>query len=398
MGRIEARRGRYVQLSTEFAIDPQASWVRKHNAEARAVMEAFAADRPLRVPVLCFEWYGQHGFYAKEAGLDYRAYYTDPDEMVRVQLETARRRRELPIHDDIPLGEAPERWPVTVDLWPAIAPGAFGCPLLYRADAVIAHHGLELSRDACDALVMPDPLRGGLLTTMLEYFTYLRDRYRDSLTFLGKPVGPVQAGVGTAGVFSLALDLRGGDIMLDMYEDPPFAHRFLQRLAEWWDALLRTWAPLQGQAVGPFEITDHGIDMLSPELFEEFLVPIVLEMNRQRGTPVPTVLHHCGRGRQLFPVVRRRYGLTRLNALTYPLIDVAKVRRELGEDIRIDVIIQDNIIQQGPPARIREVVKELLTEAKGRGRLAIMVGDLLRDTVLEHQVALYEAVKEFGTY
>jgi uroporphyrinogen-III decarboxylase len=388
-----------MQLSTEFAIDPQSPWVCKHNKESRAVMEAFKADRPIRVPVLCLEWYGQHGFYAKEVGLDYRKYYTDPDEMVRVQLETARRRRELPIHDDLPLGEAPDRWPVTVDLWPAIAPGAFGCPLLYRQDAVIAHHGLGLSREACDALDMPDPLRGGLLATMLKFFTDARDRYqRDALTFLGKPVGPVLAGVGTAGIFALAMDLRGGAIMEDMYEDPAFVHRFLRKLADWCDALTQTWATLQGQPVGPFEITDHGIDMLSPQLFEEFLVPIVLEMNRRRGTSVPTVLHHCGRGKQLFPVAKRRYGLTHINALTYPLNDIPKIRRDLGEDIRIDALIQDSIIQQGPPERIREVVKELLTGAKCHGRLAIMVGDLLPDTVIDHQIALYEAVREFGTY
>jgi hypothetical protein len=36
--------------------------------------------------------------------------------------------------------------------------------------------------------------------------------------------------------------------------------------------------------------------------------------------------------------------------------------------------------------------------AKGKGRLALSVGDMLRGTPMEHRVALYEAVKEFGGY
>ncbi len=388
-----------MQLSESFAIDPQASWVRQHNAQAREVLEAFAADRPLRVPVLCFEWYGQHGFYAKETHLDYREYYTKPDEMLRVQLEVARRRRELPLYDDIVLGQAPERWPVTVDLWPAVSSSAFGCPLMYRRDAVIAHHSLGLSRDECDTLELPDLMDAGLLATAGQFYDYLRAQHEDRLMFLGSPVGPVKAGVGTCGFFSLALDLRGSAIMADMYEDPDFVQRFLRKIGYWAEALEAAWTARQGELLGPYAISDHGIDMLSPALFEQFIIPLLFELNARRGTTPAPHLHHCGRGAHLFPIFQRHFGLVSINALTYPLIDVAKVRRELGEDIRIYCLIEDSIIQQGPPERIREVVKELMASGvKGRGRFAIMVGDLLRDTNLDHQLALYEAVKEFGTY
>ena len=115
-----------MRLSSSFSIDVQAPWVAKHNAEAAAVLAAYKADKPVRVPLLCGEWTGQHGFYADEANLDYARYYRDPDEMLRVQLEAARRRRELPMYD-MALGELPERWPVAVDFWPVVAPGWVGC-------------------------------------------------------------------------------------------------------------------------------------------------------------------------------------------------------------------------------------------------------------------------------
>ncbi|HEY3418280.1 MAG TPA: hypothetical protein VGM23_15490, partial [Armatimonadota bacterium] len=180
-------------LSDSFTIDPRAPWVTAHNAEARATIEAYQADRSTRVPLLCGEWPGQHGLYATEVDLDYREYYTNPDEMLRVQLEAARRRRELPIYD-FPLGEAPERWPMSIDLWPVITPGWFGCPLLYRREAVIAHKPLHLSKEACDALEMPNPSSGGILATVRRFWHYLRETYQDQLTFLGRPVGPIAPG------------------------------------------------------------------------------------------------------------------------------------------------------------------------------------------------------------
>jgi hypothetical protein len=36
--------------------------------------------------------------------------------------------------------------------------------------------------------------------------------------------------------------------------------------------------------------------------------------------------------------------------------------------------------------------------AKGKGRFALMAGDMIRGVPLEHRFALYEAVKEFGHY
>ncbi|MHB9024707.1 MAG: uroporphyrinogen decarboxylase family protein [Armatimonadota bacterium] len=385
-------------LSDTFTIDPHAPWVAAHNAEATAVLEAYQADRPIRVPLMCGEWPGQHGFYATEVALDYREYYTNPDEMLRVQLEAARRRRELPIYD-FPLGEAPERWPVSVDFWPVVTPGWFGCPLLYRRDAVIAHQPLHLSKEECDALEMPDPRSGGILETVGRFWRYLKETYEDKFTFLGRPVGPIAPGVGITGLFSLALDLRGSDIMVDMYDDPEFAHRFLRKIGDCCDALERAWAELTGNPLPPFEISDHGIDMLSVDMYEEFILPRVLELNQRRGTEPPHCLHHCGRGAHLFPTMHKHYRLRRLNMLTYPMIDIAKVRRDLGEDIWIDAHIDDGIVNFGPPERIHEAVKEFMASGvKGKGRLALMSGDLLRGTNIEHQRALYAAVKEYGRY
>ena len=386
-----------MNLSSGFSIDPCAPWVVAHNREVREVLAAFQADRPIRVPLLCGEWHGQHGLYADEINVDYRQYYTDPDLMLRVQLEAARRRRELPIYDMV-LAEPPERWSASVDLWPVVAPGWVGCRLVYRADAQIAHQGIRLSREDADRMTMPDPVRGGLLKTSHEFWSYLRERYRD-FTFLGRLLGPIGHGVGHNGFFSLCLDVRGEEVMADMYEEPEFAQRFLTKIASWCVELDRTWKKLGGAGDGPsaFGISDHGIDMLSPQTYERFVVPVIAEMNRRAGTVAPKSLHHCGRGAHLFPIIRKHFGLESINILTWPFVDVARVRRELGEAVWIQAVVADHIVRQGPAERIRDAVREVM-KAKGRGRFALNVGDMLRGTPLERRLALYEAVKEFGRY
>jgi len=275
--------------------------------------------------------------------------------------------------------------------------------VLYRPEAVIAHEGLRLSKEAAEAMAMPDPATGGLLSTIWRCWNILRRRC-DGMKYLGCPVGPVQHGVGTGGFFSLALDLRGEEIMADMYDDPEFATRFLRKVAGWTLELARTWqhltggsTPAAGSGPDPMYVSDHGIDMLSAATYEEFIIPIIRECNARLGTPVPTALHHCGQGAHLFPVIKRHFWLTSLHALTWPYVDIAKVRCDLGEDVHIQALIADTIVQLGPPEHIRQAVKEVM-QAKGRGGFALILGDMLPGTPLEHRLALYEAVKEFGRY
>jgi len=384
-----------VKLSQSFSIDPNADWVRVHNTEVHDVMAAYEADRPIRVPMVSWDGPHTHGFYADEIGLDYRDYYTDVEIMLQTQLEAARRRREIRVHD-LPLGLAPEEWPTALDMHPVPAPGWLGCEIVFRERSVPAHRGRHLSKEACREMEMPDPRTGNFLATIVEMWEEMK-KLCNGLTFLGAPVGQPWSGVCQHGVFGLCIDLRGEDIMADMYEDPEFAHEFILKVATWCDELEAAWRP-EGAKPGQFGISDHGIEMLSPKLYEDFIVPVIKEINRRRGMTPPTALHHCGLGAHLFPIIKKHFGLTLIDSLTFPLVDVAKVRADLGEDIYINAVIAEDIVTAGPPERIRQTVKDLLTSAKGKGRFAINVGDMLRGVPMDHRIAYYEAVKEFGTY
>ena len=312
-----------MDLSSSFQVDPRQPWVERHNREVREVWAAFKADRPIRVPLV---YSGARTQYLVENGIDYRRYYEDPEEMFRLQLEWKRRELELPL-GDVVLCEAPDRWTVSVDFHPVATAASFGCPVVFRRDAVPAHHSAQLPLDQCRDMAMPDLLESGLLPRHREFTEHFDRLCAGGRSFLGRLVErsrPTLPSTG-GGIFSTALDIRGPEIMADMYEDPGFVHAFLERLAEWQIGLHRAWHRIEGMDYWmdkpgdrEIEITDHGIDMLSAEMYDTFVAALILKLARKYGHRPRAFLHHCGRGTHLFPTIRRRFGLTTIHALTWP--------------------------------------------------------------------------------
>lgn len=392
------------KLSESFKIDPGASAVVKHNREVREVWKAFKADKPIRIPVI---FTGARSVYSDENKVDYRAFYNDPDEMVLLQLQWKKRERELPFGDTV-LGELPEKWKVNLDFHPVLVSSCFGCEVIFRPDAVPVHQGLNLSKEQCQSLVLPDLEASGLFPQYLKFWEHVNRRYAGDFRFMGRPVDRVSCALNLTypGIFSLALDIRGGEVMADMYDDAEFVNTFLRRLADWQIDLARHWTLRNGSEFGldqpggkGFGPTDHGIDMLSVKMYKTFLVPLIQDLNaRFKKTPNP-FLHHCGRGAHLFPVIKKHFGFEELHAITYPLNDVGRIRKELGYETWITAGIADAIIFQGPPDKIRQTVRDFLTpDVKGKGRLSIWIAGEARHIPSEHYLALYEAVKEYGRY
>ena len=395
-----------MKFSPSFQVDLHEPWVEQHNREAREVWAAFEADQPTRVPV---RFTGARTIYLEENRIDYRTYYENPDEMLRLQLEWQRRALELPFGDTI-LAEAPETWSVNVDFHPVASASCFGCPVVFRPDAVPAHECAHLSREQCRDMPMPDLFTSGLLPRQREFRDRM-DRLCDKgLSFLGKPVKRSKPSLPSTGggTFSTALDIRGPEIMADMYDDPEFAHAFLERIAEWHIALHRAWCHSDGMLYemdkpdggdfGNHGLFDHGIDMLSPQIYDEFLASLIIKLSQKYGKRPSTSLHHCGRGTHLFPLMQKKFGLTKISALTWPLNDVGRVRREIGHEVWIEAVISDSILRT-TPAAIRQAVRDFFTaEVKGHGRLSLWVPGEVTGISAENYHALYAAVREHGRY
>jgi hypothetical protein len=138
--------------------------------------------------------------------------------------------------------------------------------------------------------------------------------------------------------------------------------------------------------------------MLSPQIYDEFLASLIVKLCHKYGKKPGTALHHCGRGTHLFPLMKQRFGLTAISALTWPINDVGRVRREIGHEVWIQAVISDAILRT-TPAAIRQAARDFFTaEVKGRGRLSLWVAGEVTGISPENYGALYEAVREYGRY
>jgi len=119
---------------------------------------------------------------------------------------------------------------------------------------------------------------------MQPYLGDYRFRYADGVI---RPL-PEQLnfGGGTLGIFTLATDLRGPDIYLDLYERPEFARELLRVVT---DKVIERYRWLHSMGLGlnsGTALVDDSAGALSPWLYREFVVPCVLRVLDAVGRPL----------------------------------------------------------------------------------------------------------------
>ena len=251
---------------------------------------------------------------------------------------------------------------------------------------------------------IPDPLHANLMQKAYEFYLVFGERV-PSMTYLGRPINPSIRikGDTTCGPFSDAITLRGPtELMQDMYDDPKYVHRLLSFVTEATMVRRREWGELVGKKEtkeNSYCILEHGIEMLSVEIFKEFVLPYHKKLLRTLCKEDCSVsLHHCGNGQHLFKTIHEELGARTFLNLTYPIIDVMKVRRELGERVYLAVLLHPETVLNGPENKIYEMIKNLLTpQVKAKGRLFWRVF-IPPGTPLSHTYAVYDAVKRYGKY
>ena len=95
------------------------------------------------------------------------------------------------------------------------------------------------------------------------------------------------------GVLNIALKVRGNEIFMDMYDDPDWAKRFFRHIGESMAAtaeLVQARQAKSGFRRGVFTVSNCVINMISPEQYEEFVLPV----DRELSTRFPTFgVHTC---------------------------------------------------------------------------------------------------------
>jgi hypothetical protein len=230
------------------------SAVDAHNAEARAAWDAFDTGRPVRPPVALVTS-TQFFIYNDDVNphdcVDWQTYCTDADAMFDFQLRSAVwRSTHIAPHCDDPVGMPPngEAWLVRVDLQNFDEAAHLGAPVLFLPDQVPDTPPI-LAGDRKNALFdagLPDPLTGGWYKSAHEINERWCERLQHEPEHLGWPVRIDPFGWWSGGPLTLAVTLRGQELLTDLYEDPDYVRNLLDYLTEVTIARIRAHARFFG--------------------------------------------------------------------------------------------------------------------------------------------------------
>jgi uroporphyrinogen-III decarboxylase len=298
------------------------------------------------------------GFYPdwwhKNYGISYgREYYFDADYRVDCQAKMQKKLYER--FGDVGLGnKEPEPKPM-ITFGMVMLPSIFGCEAIFKDDALPWAMPLNLSKQECDKLTIPDLATSSPMKEMLEQISHLKSKY-------GRVVGDIN----TTGVQNLALKLRGDEFYIDMYEDPEFCHRLLKFCAQSAIALWKLVYPLTGSGAadvtpmcdpGIYCVANCTVEQISGDTYLEFGLPYD---NMLAESLHPFGIHHCG---SLDAVAEHYAKVKNLVFMEAGFgTDFARARRLMGPDVAFNARISPVLMKNGSPQEIEAAVKDAIAQ------------------------------------
>ena len=392
---------------------------RAHNAEAIAVWEAFTAGRPIRPPVALgtnTQFFIFNDDLNPGEAVTFESYCTDADVMLDFQLRAAAwRAGQIAPYCDDPIGMPPNReaWPVRVDLQNFDEAAYFGAPVVFL-DAQVPDTMPILAGDRKNALFdagLPDPLTGacpepfdcaqgklrrrGWYKRAHEILDRWRERLRRAPAYRGWPVRIDPFGVWTSGPLTLAVALRGGEFLSDLYEDPEYARALLDLLVTGTINRIRGHLrcfDLPDPAPEMF-FADDALQLISVKMAREFLLPAYRKLKAGVTTAEHVKVHLCGDASRHFRWLRDDLGVYDFE-IGFP-VDFAQLRRELGPDVTIHGGPTVMILRDGTPAAVQAETQRILDSGVCQGGRFVLreANNLAPRTPSANLAAMYETAR-----
>ena len=142
----------------------------------------------------------------------------------------------------------------------------------------------------------------------------------------------------------------------------------------------------------------------SPEVFRKCSLPVIKKTTRMaKEAGIPSLLHSCGKERELVDIFVNETDLDCVNPLEVPPMgdcDLAEIKRAYGTRIALmGNIHTTDVMLRGTPDDVRRVARECIEAAAEDGGFILSTGDQCgRDTPDENLFALVETAREYGRY
>ncbi|MHB1357885.1 MAG: uroporphyrinogen decarboxylase family protein [Anaerolineae bacterium] len=231
------------------------------------------------------------------------------------------------------------------------------------------------------------------ITGMEQHLGAYQFRYADGVVKgLPETLSP-GIGWGTIGIFTLATDLRGSDIYLDLYERPDFVHEFLRIIT---DKVLDKYRWLRSLGIGldsgPY-IVDDSSGALSPAHYREFLFPCVMRLVEAIGRPLQ--IHIDAPANHLLPIYREM-NVERLLGFGWGT-SPEKVREYLGGHAVLVGNISPALFIHGTPQEVYDASMHVLRVLAPCGGFILTEGaNMVPGASLENIQAMVRAADDYG--
>jgi len=169
----------------------------------------------------------------------------------------------------------------------------------------------------------------GLVPKVEEYMSYFVEKLRGkAYVYLADTQGP----------FDIAHLVRGDDIFLDMFDDPPFVHHLMELTTYVYITISRIMKGLNGEdldkgyhttmymGAGGVRMCEDSTTLLSPALIDEFVIPYIGEALVAFGGGW---IHYCGRNDHLFKRVMEMEEVKGVNFGDPGMHEVSEIMREV---------------------------------------------------------------------
>ena len=377
--------------------------IAKHNEEAKVVWEAFRAGKPTRPPVhlgTATQFFIFNDDLNRGEAVTFESYSTDAQTMLDFQLRSqAWRAEKIAPYCDDPIG-LPAEFLVKVDLQNYDEAAYFGAPVVFISNQVPDTKPIfdGECKNAFKDLGLPDPLKGGWYAKAHQIFDEMSERIHKNPTYLERPIRMTPFGIWTSGPFTLAIALRGGDFLTDLYEDPQYAHDLLDYIVE--GSIQRLRAHMQFFGLSALEpemfFADDAIQLISTKMLRQFVIPVYRKLIAGVGSPKHIKVHLCGNATRHFKALRDEIDAREFET-GFP-VDFGQIRQELGPDVLFHGGPNIMLLLNGTPAAIREETRRILNSGiMNGGRFVLREGNNLAPrTPLINLDAMYQEARQYS--
>jgi len=376
--------------------------IARHNEEAKAVWEAFHAGKPIRPPVhlgTATQFFVFNNDLNPGEAVTFESYSTNAQAMLDFQLRSqAWRAEKIAPYCDDPIG-LPEEFVVKVDLQNYDEASYFGAPVVFLPHQIPDTKPILAGEHKNTFLNtgLPHPLTGGWYATAHRIFAEMSEQIQKQPTYLDRPVRMDPFGGWTCGPLTLAVALRGSQLLTDFYEDPQYVHTLLAFVVE--GTIQRILAHLcffnMPTPAPDMFFADDAIQMISTKMFKEFLLPAYRKLKAGITTAERIKIHLCGDATRHFKTLRDELGVYEFET-GFP-VDFGLLRQQLGPDVLIHGGPNIMLLRDGSPEEARAETRRILHSGICQGgRFVLREGNNLAPyTPLANLQAMYEEARQF---